>query len=1141
MTSLRSFLAVHAILRRSPAANALLLTIILCMFPHLTMAQRPEIVVQQGLPDFVTSAAFSPDGSLLAISSSLSRTVQIWQVATGRELRSFAGHTEYVNTVAFSPDGKTLATGSRDKTVRIWDVITGETIKVLDAQPLLEVYSVSYSPDGRLLAAGGFSKQPAPARGTIKLWDVTAWKELPAPPGHTERCNSLAFTPDSKKLVSGGQDHLVTAWDVASAKEVRTFRGHSEPVLAIAISHDGKRLASGGGEFVLGKDTNVRIWDLETGRLLRTIPGSQQQIKAVDFSPDGRSLISAGGGTVLWDVDTGNKIHEFTNQSSSSQWAIFSPDGHTLAAANSDPKLTLWDVATGNAIREFVGHSRIVATVAFAPNSRTLVTGSLLGNARIWNTPIGIDSLTSKEGSHTFVPGSDGKSLLDHVNRKIVRRSLDTATETGTITTLELPYDQITLSPNGRLLAGTSRFAPDMLKVWDVASGRTLWANKRRDLLTFHLAFSPDGKTLAGCGLAENREGNRNVRTWDVATGRELRTFAGHEGRCDAITFSPDGKTMASGAIDNLIKFWDPATGNEIRTLKGHTDWLTALVFTPDGKTLASASCDGTIRLWNPITGEEIRALKGHADRVLAIDIGRDGKLLASGSQDGTTRLWDMSTGRELASLVAIDQDDWLVATPDGLFDGSPGAWNQILWRFARNTFDVVPVEAFFNEFYYPGLLSDILSGQTVRAPRDIQQFDRRQPELRLTLAGNQTADNAPREVKVRIEVGKARAGSGPPSGGVRDVRLFRNGALVKLWRGDVLKTADSTSLETAVTIVAGENRLTAYAFNEDNIKSADAKLVVNGADDLKREGTAYVIAVGVNQYANKEFDLKYAAADAESFGAEFQRAQSAVGKFAKTEVVLLLNQNATKANLLRALNRLQGGDATPLAAGDPLEKIKPAQPEDAVVIYFSGHGTAQQNRFYLIPHDLGYAGARDDLDKDAKALAALCDHSVSDRELEESFEKIDAGQLLLIIDACHSGQALEAEEKRRGPMNSRGLAQLAYEKGMYVLTASQSYQVAVGSRKLGHGYLTYALVTEGLGTNKADDAPADGQILIREWLAYATRRVPNMQNDESQEIRDLVQPEGTNNSQERPSAVQRPRVFYRRELEPEPLIIAKP
>jgi uncharacterized caspase-like protein len=153
---------------------------------------------------------------------------------------------------------------------------------------------------------------------------------------------------------------------------------------------------------------------------------------------------------------------------------------------------------------------------------------------------------------------------------------------------------------------------------------------------------------------------------------------------------------------------------------------------------------------------------------------------------------------------------------------------------------------------------------------------------------------------------------------------------------------------------------------------------------------------------------------------------------------------------------------------------------------------------------------------------------------------------MLMVIDACNSGQALEAEEKRRGPMNSKGLAQLAYEKGMYILTAAQSYQAALEAEQLGHGYLTYALVEEGLKSAAADLQPKDSQVVPREWLDYATERVPRMQESKMREGRELKHNVAFVEGEEKVAetekrSLQRPRVFYRREMESQPLIIAKP
>ncbi|MBA3240000.1 MAG: caspase family protein, partial [Acidobacteria bacterium] len=458
--------------------------------------------------------------------------------------------------------------------------------------------------------------------------------------------------------------------------------------------------------------------------------------------------------------------------------------------------------------------------------------------------------------------------------------------------------------------------------------------------------------------------------------------------------------------------------------------------------------------------------------------------------------------------------------------------------------FDVAPVETFFDEFFYPGLLADLVAGKRPKAPRDISQLDRRQPELTLDAGtvGAAAAAGTPvssRTVGVRVNVTKAPAGA-------QDVRLFRNGSLVKVWRGDVLKGQTATTLEVSIPVVAGENRLTAYAFNRDNVKSTDASTAFAGAETLKRAGTAYVLAVGVNTYANAQYNLKYAVADAQTFGEEVKRQQTQLARYERVEVVPLLDAEATKSNILAALKRLSGStDALPAGSPKALESLKQSQPEDVVVVYFAGHGTAQKDRFYLIPHDLGYAGGRDGLDE--AGLQTMLSHSISDEELERAIEGLDAAQLLLVIDACNSGQALEAEEKRRGPMNSKGLAQLAYEKGMYILATAQSYQAALEAAQLGHGLLTYALVEEGLKRGEADSEPKDGTLVAKEWLDFAAERVPQMQLEKMRQARGLgvslafISAAATaKDAAPDEQSLQRPRAFYRRELEANPLVVSK-
>ena len=176
----------------------------------------------------------------------------------------------------------------------------------------------------------------------------------------------------------------------------------------------------------------------------------------------------------------------------------------------------------------------------------------------------------------------------------------------------------------------------------------------------------------------------------------------------------------------------------------------------------------------------------------------------------------------------------------------------------------------------------------------------------------------------------------------------------------------------------------------------------MTGADSLKRGGVGYILAVGVNEYANKGHNLKYAVADVKEFASVFAEQQRRLQNYSALRTIYLLNSDATKANVLAALERLAGGSADRLTPAQQklFADLAPAQPEDGVFIYYAGHGYARGQRFYLLPHDMVLQERGEDFDKPEA-------HTVSDLELGDVFEQIGAGRTLFVIDACRSGQAL--------------------------------------------------------------------------------------------------------------------------------------
>jgi WD40 repeat protein/uncharacterized caspase-like protein len=1098
---------------------------------------------------------FAANNQLVTISDA----VRVWDVNTGREVRSLdssviaiSGFTGGDPGMTLSPDGTQLVLLNDDDEVqvRVIDLASGREVrrmKVSDKRA--DTVSFAFTPDGRLLAAGIVDKH-------LKLWDVSAKKEQDL--GQTAKDYSpLKFSRDGR-LLALSENYVIKMWDPATGRELGQLKVPNSGAFAtqadayMAFSEDGKRMATG------GFDTDTIIWETDTGKRVSNLTGRTNMAYNVAFSTDGTQLYS--GGRTRWDLRTGRGLR-IVPASSEKTYGIPSPDGRVLAVMKLNSSLlSIVEAGSGRQLFQLApsGEVGVVQKMRFSSD------GTML--AAVYGAS---DDQKAPTGPSSFARGSQVK-IWD----------VKTGRELHSLTSSDIP-SEVEFSPDGRVVATIASMG--QISLWDVQSG-----SKVRDLtsspmgaftapvikpgqmptmpnmadiaammtnvmgsmaagtmgrMVTSLAFSPDGRVLVTGGVESKPNIDLAAMMSGATSGKPPKRQKGSQPQ-DPADLMKDLKFESIGQV----QIWDVASGREVGTLKGHGRAVGKVAFSRDGKLLATAGTDNTIKIWDVAAKRDLVTLTGHTANIESLDISPDGRLLASATEDGSTFLWDAKTGEHLLTLISLDDGgEWMVVTPQGLFDGTPVSWNQILWRYNQETFNVAPIEWFFNEFYYPGLLSDIYLGKRPKVAQDVSKKDRRQPVVKLSLVGQQTPDAAiaSRTIKVKIDVSDAPSDKDNPQGaGARDVRLFRNGSLVKVWHGDVLKGQSSVSLAEEITVTAGQNRLVAYAFNRDNVKSKDAPLVFTGTEGLKRKGTAYIIAVGVNEYENAQYNLKYASADARSFGDEVRQRQTQLGEFDRVEVIQLLDKDATKVNILAAIRRLAGEPGPPSLKAGPLDALKRVEPEDTVIIYYAGHGTAQAQRFYLIPHDLGYTGDRTKLNEEG--LKTILAHSISDLELEAAVEGLDAGHLLLIIDACNSGQALEAEEKRRGPMNSKGLAQLAYEKGMYILTAAQSFQAALEAAQLGHGYLTYALVEEGLKTPVADTEPKDGLLIAREWLNFATERVPQMQQEKMTQGRgvglQIAFTEGeTDVSDPQKRSVQRPRVFYRRELETTPLVIAKP
>lgn len=307
-----------------------------------------------------------------------------------RHRSTLAGHTKVVKAVTFSPDGKTIATGSWDGTVKLWDVTTGRERRNLQAFPM-GVNAVTFAPDGQTLAAGGWKN------ATIMRWNPTTGENMDALPQAegSYGINAVAFSPDGKILAAACSDTTAKLWDLRAGKPSATLAGHTHFVLSVAISPDGEMAATGSFD-----GETIKLWDVRRAQVLATLKSEGGPITSVVFSPDGKTLATGGwdGVVELWDCHTRKAKLVFHGHAGNIQSLVFSPDGKLLVTGSTvgDPppslptkktrssqvEVKLWDPNTGKELASIPSHLVMVEAVAFSPDGRILASAGMDANTR---------------------------------------------------------------------------------------------------------------------------------------------------------------------------------------------------------------------------------------------------------------------------------------------------------------------------------------------------------------------------------------------------------------------------------------------------------------------------------------------------------------------------------------------------------------------------------------------------------------------------------------------------------------------------------------------------------------------------------------------------------------------------------------
>lgn len=517
---------------------------------------------------------------------------------------------------------------------------------------LAGVTSVAFSPDSQRIVTGSLDQ-------TAKVWEIASGRELFTLTGHGDVILSVAFSPDGLRIVTGSDDQTAKVWDAANGKELFMLKGHNYGISSVAFSADGQRIVTG------SDDKTAKVWEADSGKELLTLRGHTNRISSVAFSPDGQRIVSGSRDKAakVWDAANGKELFTLKGHSDLIRSVAFSPNGQQIVTGSGDKTAKIWEAASGKELLTLKGHSHFIWSVAFSPDGQRIVTGSEDQTAKVWDAANGKELYTLKGHSDpiravTFSPDS----------QRIVTGSGD---DTAKVWETASSNDVLSLKGHSDLIRSVA-FSPDgrrivtgsfdqTAKVWEIASGRELLMLKGHSDMIISVAFSSDGQRIV------TGSGDNTAKVWETANGKELFTLKGHNEPIWSVAFSPDSRRIVTGSEDKTAKVWDAANGKELLTLKGRSGPIWSVAFSPDGQRIVTGSEDQTAKVWEAANGRELLTLKGHSGPIWCVVFSPNGQRIATGSGDKTARVWEAVNGKELLTFKGHSGPVWsVVISPNG-------------------------------------------------------------------------------------------------------------------------------------------------------------------------------------------------------------------------------------------------------------------------------------------------------------------------------------------------------------------------------------------------------------------------------------------------------------------------------------------
>ncbi len=984
------------------------------------------------------------------------------------------GHSGKINQLLYSPDGTRIITVSNDKSIRVWDAQKGEELSAIHIEQGEGyegmIYAADLSPDGKLLAVAGYPVIDDVVRNYVTVIDLEKNEQKTVGIGHTDIINAVKFSPDGSLIATGSNDQTVRIWKLGDKEEMLEIGNLSVGAIIndLSFSKMGNKLA-------VASTQNNGLWlfDMSMAKAgyvksdFDQWKGHKGGVREVEFSPDGNYVASAGNDNriILWSPD-GLMLKEIDELIYPVNSLTFSLDDQILVAMTDvEGKGRSYSLPSGNQFTEFKGHDNTVLTAAFSPESKNgnyLIASAGGSNNEIivWNAISGkeLSDLKGKGSIVWHARFGEGykvylsKIPLEEKSNQTYAITFDFANQVvGETVTDKIDFNS-NQDPQQRYNV------LDDYRLLDTR-GKIIENDPSYDGRILCYLPTPDGGVIIGSDLS--------LKYYN-SEGLILKELVAHTGGIRDLTISSDGRYIVSASEDQTVNLWDlQAEGYMISVADYFSDQPEFMEFL-DGEGLQESYQKRSYQGWE----EVISYLQGEGYRVVR-DVAEIYEQLAEKISPK-------------ASLFIADDLEYVCWTPEGYFSCSSKGAEYFGWHInngIKKLADFYTAEQYFDILYQPDLVAKTITDfKTARSileaqgekPFDLTKlqkpsagfFGKPLPapgEPALTYKNRIFSTNAK---KVTLTVDAFDGG-----GGINEVNIYQNGKLIISDTEHRSINKDSVHIRYEVDLLNGPNLFKLVIKNIQGIESRPDNIEILYNGDVIATSDMYLFVVGINEYKNPRYNLNYARPDAESIVEKVIDRNKKL--FHKIETIEIYDENGTKENILNAFEQVK----------------QKAKIHDVFVFYYAGHGSMMDpednnSEYFLVPTDVTQIYGNAEL---------LMERGISSSELNDQFLEINAQKQLILLDACHSGAALNSFRSRSASAEEKAIFQLARSAGVVVISASQADQFATEFDQLGHGVFTYSLL-EGLD-GKADGSK-DNKVTVSELKIYMDERIPDLSSE---------------------------------------------